>query len=498
MGFLKNIKKNLKKGELFRKYFTVTSLIVIACMVALGLVMMVFVSVQWWNEKINVLTSNASSIASSIENLYDNGEFTVKDLEDFLPYNLKLVSESARSDFFVVNKDGEIVVCKESYSNKASNVCQEHKQMHISDNYMSAALENGFSDYATDDVFGFGKFVVAVPIEDENGERNNAVFAVEDAITGLLPYMLSILKTFIITSAVGIILSFIIIYICCKSITTPINEMREVTRHFAKGEFDHKANENYKNNYLSEFARSLNKMADELAIEEEQQKSFVSNVSHELKTPMTTIGGFIDGILDGTIPPEKQTQYLTIVSAEVKRLSRMVVSMLNLSKIEAGEVSIVPKNYNILSQIFEILLSFEKKIEDKHINIEGFEETDDVSIYADRDLISQVVYNLLDNAVKFTPENGTISFKVQSDEEYTSVSIRNTGKGVSQEEISRIFERFYKVDKSRSYDTKGVGLGLYIVKTIINMHGGDIKASSQQGSYTEFSFRIPHEKTDEI
>lgn len=498
MGFLKNIKKNLKKGELFRKYFMVTSVIVVACMVALGVVMMVFVSVQWWNEKINALTSNASLIASSIEKIYDDDEAAIENIGSYLPYNLKIVSESVKSDFFIADENGRIIICKESYSDKSSRVCSEHREMRITEKYMSAALENGFSDYATDEVFGFGKFVVAVPVENEDGSKGNAVFAVEDAITGLLPYMLSILKTFLITTAVGIALSFIIIYVCCKSITTPINEMSEVTKHFAKGEFDHKANENYKNNYLSEFARSLNKMADELAVEEEQQKSFVSNVSHELKTPMTTIGGFIDGILDGTIPPEKQNQYLAIVSAEVKRLSRMVVSMLNLSKIEAGEVSIVPKNYNILSQIFEILLSFEKKIDDKHINIEGFEETSNVSIYADRDLISQVVYNLLDNAVKFTPENGTISFKVQSDEEYTYVSIRNTGKGVSPEEISRIFERFYKVDKSRSYDTKGVGLGLYIVKTIINMHGGDIKASSQQGSYTEFSFRIPHEKAKEI
>lgn len=493
MGFLKNIKKNLKKGELFRKYFIVTSLIVVACMVALGIVMMVFVSVQWWNEKINVLTSNASSIASSIERLSNKNESEEKDFDGILSYNLKLVSESARSDFFIVDKEGKVVVCREAYSNPDSEVCKEHREMKISEKYMSAALDSGFSDYATDDVFGFGKFVVAVPIEDESGEISNAIFAVEDAVTGLVPYMLSILKTFVIAAVVCIALSFIIIYFCCKSITTPINEMQEVTKHFAKGEFNHKANENYKNNYLSEFARSLNKMADELAIEEEQQKSFVSNVSHELKTPMTTIGGFIDGILDGTIPQEKQNQYLTVVSAEVKRLSRMVVAMLNLSKIESGEVSIAPKKYNILSQIFEILLSFEKKIEDKHINIEGFEETDDVCIYADRDLISQVVYNLLDNAVKFTPENGTISFKVESDEEYTTVCIRNTGKGVSNEEISRIFERFYKVDKSRSYDTKGVGLGLYIVKTIINMHGGDIKASSQQGSYTEFCFRIPCE-----
>jgi signal transduction histidine kinase len=206
---------------------------------------------------------------------------------------------------------------------------------------------------------------------------------------------------------------------------------------------------------------------------------------------MTSIGGFIDGILDGTIPAEEEKKYLSIVSSEVKRLSRMVVSMLNISKIEAGEIQLSEIKYDVGKQIFETLLSFEKKIDDKNIEIVGFENMNEVIIEADRDLIQQVIYNLFDNAVKFTPENGKITVEAYSTNESTTVKIRNSGAGVSEEEISRIFERFYKVDKSRSFDTKGVGLGLYIVKTIINMHEGEITASSKQGEYTEFSFEIP-------
>ena len=235
----------------------------------------------------------------------------------------------------------------------------------------------------------------------------------------------------------------------------------------------------------------MNKMAYELKIDDEAQKSFIANVSHELKTPMTSIGGFVDGILDGTIPPEEEKKYLTIVSNEVRRLSRMVVSMLNISKIEAGEIQLAATKYDVSKQIFETLLLFEQKIEEKHIEIDGFEEMHGVMIEADRDMLHQVIYNLFDNAVKFTPENGRITVSAVSSEEATTVSIRNSGAGVSEEEISRIFERFYKVDKSRSFDTKGVGLGLYIVKTIVNMHDGEITASSKQGEYTEFSFEIP-------
>jgi len=233
-------------------------------------------------------------------------------------------------------------------------------------------------------------------------------------------------------------------------------------------------------------------MGYELKINEDSRKSFVANVSHELKTPMTSIGGFIDGMMDGTIPAGQEKKYLGIVSNEVKRLSRMVVSMLNLSKIEAGEIELSPIIYDVTAQVFETLLSFEKTINEKHIDIEGFEEMGSVLMRADKDLVQQVIYNLLDNAVKFTPENGTISVFAENDGETTTVTVRNSGQGISEEEISRIFERFYKVDKSRSYDTKGVGLGLYIVKTIINMHDGEITASSKQGEYTEFSFEIPY------
>ena len=268
--------------------------------------------------------------------------------------------------------------------------------------------------------------------------------------------------------------------------------MQKITDHYAKGDFDHKAKENYKNRELNDFAKALNKMGYELKINDDSRKSFVANVSHELKTPMTSIGGFIDGIIDGTIPPAEEKKYLGIVSNEVRRLSRMVVSMLNLSKIEAGEIELSPIIYDVSSQVFETLLSFEKTINEKHIEIEGFEEIGSVLMRADKDLIQQVIYNLIDNAVKFTPEKGTITVFAENNGEVTKVSIRNSGPGISEEEIARIFERFYKVDKSRSYDTKGVGLGLYIVKTIINMHDGEISASSKQGEYTEFAFEIPY------
>lgn len=474
-----------RKSTLFRRYFKSSALTIFFAFLFFGFTMMIFVAGQWWTDKVDTLTRNARNVASSFATVYE------KEYEagvDFVKSTLDVMNQATVSDYFISDLKGNVIIC----ANKDSVVCDRHKALAVSKKHMEMAIEGGFSDYATLDEFGEGRFLVAVPVK-VSGEVIGVVFAVEDAITGLLPYVSSIVTVVLSIMFVALVIVFFAIFTITKGITEPLSEMEEVTSHIAKGDFSHRVNENYKDRDFSEFASSLNKMADELAIEEQSRRSFVANVSHELKTPMTSIGGFIDGILDGTVPPEDEKKYLRIVSNEVKRLSRMVVSMLNLSKIEAGEVSINETEYDIGNQLFETLLSFEKRIDEGKINIDGFENMGTVNVRADKDLLQQVIYNLIDNAVKFTPEGGTISFHAENDRKNTTVSIRNSGQGVSPEEISRIFERFYKVDKSRSYDTKGVGLGLYIVKTVINMHDGKIFAESSPGEYTEFRFVLPYE-----
>ena len=223
---------------------------------------------------------------------------------------------------------------------------------------------------------------------------------------------------------------------------------------------------------------------------ESVRRSFIANVSHELKTPMMTIGGFIDGILDGTVPEEKRKQYLLIVSEEVKRLSRLVKSMLSIARIEAGDMKLNPEDFDINELVCRTVFSFEQKIEEKNLEIFGL-ESDEVFVNADNDLIHQVVYNLIDNAVKFINEGGRISFSYAQKDGKVFVSVKNTGVGIAQQELPRLFDRFYKTDKSRSLDKSGVGLGLYIVQTIINQHKGDLLVKSVEGEYTEFTFSVP-------
>jgi len=223
---------------------------------------------------------------------------------------------------------------------------------------------------------------------------------------------------------------------------------------------------------------------------EKMRSSFLGNVSHDLRTPMTTISGFIDGILDGTIPKEKHDYYLRIISGEVKRLSRLVSALLDISRIQAGERKFVPENFDICELGREILISFEKRIDEKRLDVSFECDRDSMIAFADRDAIHQVLYNLCDNAVKFSREGGMLRMRFEVLDKRIHVSVYNEGNGISAEDLPFVFDRFYKTDKSRSLDKTGVGLGLYICRSVIEAHEENITVRSEEGKYCEFEFTV--------
>ncbi len=485
------MKKRFKiKKNPFLKFYVVSGLVIMIAFIIFGIMALVMITMHWWNEKVEMLDINCQSIASDYINaVYRSGN----DLSTLILGNdIHTISEATEADYFICDTKGSVIVCRD-FLETNGRVCKKHAAIKVSSDLVEMAKDESFSTFRSIDDNNRDSFVVAMPVVYNNvvvGE----VFAVVDAIQGLLPYVGSMCKMILYSLIVALFVAYIMIYLYSRKITGPISGMIEATARYAKGDFSYHVEETGLSGEMANMAQAMNKMVDELAIDDKAKKSFVANVSHELKTPMTTIGGFVDGILDGTIPREKEDEYLRTVSNEVKRLSRLVVAMLNLSKIESGEISIKPTKYNVSSQIIEVLLSMEQRLNEKNINVSGLEEMSEIKIYADRDLLHQVIYNLLDNAVKFTPDGGEISFYGKHENDATTIAIRNSGQGISDGEISRIFERFYKVDQSRSFDVKGVGLGLYIVKTIVNMHDGTIKAESKEGEYTEFRFTIPDYK----
>ncbi len=407
--------------------------------------------------------------------------------------NIGVTATAIDTDIFFCNHDGRVILCREDFIynySPRSDDCLVHGGYRVPDEIMQE-VKNGeyFSFEEIEGLFAEETFFAGYPVK-VNGTFVGAIFASAPVQAKFKAYASNMVGMYFSSAIFASALSFLVIYAFTAKLTNPLRQMSNATKAYAQGDFSKRVNVRGSDE-LAELCQSFNQMATALSVLESSRRSFVANVSHELKTPMTTIGGFIDGILDGTIPPEKHDEYLQIVSDEVKRLSRLVTSMLNLSKIEAGELEIKPAKFDLSQLAINCMLTFEQEIEKKNISIEGFDQLVQNYVYADRDMIYQVVYNLVDNAVKFTNEGGIITVYIGEDKNRKIYfSIENTGEGISSEETGRIFERFYKVDKSRSYDVKSAGLGLYLCKTIIEMHGGKIFAESKKGKFTRFTFLI--------
>lgn len=266
--------------------------------------------------------------------------------------------------------------------------------------------------------------------------------------------------------------------------------MAAAARRFSHGDFSVRVSGTERSDEIGALATAFNEMAESLEQSEQRRSDFISNVSHELKTPMTSISGFADGILDGTIPPEKQRGYLETISSETKRLNRLVRRMLDVSRMQsAGPAEMRKKSFDAGELLLETLLVFEKKIEEKGLDVDIQLPEDPIITLGERDAINQVIYNLLENAVKFSTPGSTLGVSLFKQDGKAYISVKNHGETISQEDLALIFERFHKTDRSRSQDRDGVGLGLYIVKTIIGSHGEDISVTSRDG-ITEFVFSL--------
>ena len=307
----------------------------------------------------------------------------------------------------------------------------------------------------------------------------------------ILSDLLAVIMRSIILAILWVMLAaFIAIYLISERIIHPLKEISRAAKSFAAGKLDVRVSVKGSDE-VAELAAAFNHMAESLEASEKMRNTFVSNVSHDLRTPMTSISGFIDGILDGVIPPEKHKHYLKIVSAEVKRLSRLVVTLLDISKIQAGERKFTMVPFDICEMALQILFSFEKKIEEKNLNIVFDFDEENMTAIADRDAIYQILYNICDNAVKFSAPNGMLKVSVKrlKNRKYL-IGIYNEGSGIPKEDLPHIFERFYKSDKSRGLDKTGVGLGLYICKTIIEAHEEELWVESEEGKNCHFQFTL--------
>lgn len=296
-------------------------------------------------------------------------------------------------------------------------------------------------------------------------------------------------RTMVLASLWVMIASFVAIYFITERIVSPLRQMSYATKQFAAGKFDVRISEEGEDE-IAELAAAFNKMAQSLSEIEYTRSNFIASVSHDLRSPMASISGFIDGILDGAIPPEKHTYYLNIIGQEVRRLSRLVSQLLDISRMEAGNRKFEKTPFDICEMARVILLSFESRIDAKRLDVEFNAPDDRLYVYSDKDAINQVIYNICENAVKFSNEGGKYRITVSDEGGFVRVSVYNEGVGIAPEDLPHIFERFYKSDKSRGLDKTGVGLGLYICSTIMDHLGEKIYVESEYGKYCCFVAEI--------
>ncbi|MBE6769698.1 MAG: HAMP domain-containing histidine kinase [Ruminococcaceae bacterium] len=471
------------KSKLFKKYFLTTSLIILFSVTFMLLILSVAVTNYLAVDKYRLLEDNCTSVSKIAVSDANSPSFERN------VYNVAQVLSSVSDvEIYVTDTKGKILVC--TCNTWATEGHCEHTMTGVPKEIFSKILSEGYKQ--TGNLGGFFNevyYIVGKPITAPDGTAIGTVISASTA-KSLKELFKVFFQLFLVSTLIPIIFMFFAVYAMIYRWYKPLKMMSSAARSMAKGDFS-KRIPIMSDDEIGELSSAFNQMTDSLTQLEGMRRSFIANVSHELKTPMTTIGGFIDGIIDGTIEKEKQVYYLEIVSNEVKRLSRLVQSMLSLSKLESGENKINPSEFDAYDVLCNIVISFEQQINDKNIDIIGLGDLLPITVVADKDLIYQVFYNLIDNAIKFTNVGGAIKFTLKEKDTSLIFSIENTGEGINPEDLPHIFERFYKTDRSRSVRKDSTGLGLYLAKTIVNLHNGDIIARSIQNKSTLFTLAIP-------
>ena len=467
----------------FSRSFSTAATILLLALTVLGAAFQIQVKDFMTDSTISSLQQDAKVIANLASAYHLDGKLASR---DFL-LNLDIISEVTDSDVVICDRQGYIVLCSDALTG-----C-DHEGWQLNAEYLNLVIQKG-GDTATGFVsglYGDRRFLVSIPILSGSEATGIVIVSTPTAATTLI---LNRISNIFLTAAIFVVLIAVMaVTAFARRESRPLRDMARTANAFGHGNLEARVKiEDDCSEEMEELALAFNNMASSLQKSEYQRQEFVANVSHELKTPMTTIAGYIDGILDGTIPPHRQTYYLQIVSDETKRLSRLVRSMLDISQLQKEEGIPEEKkmHFDLEECMGQVLITFEKKINDKKLDVEVDMPEHPVYTFANRDYVTQVIYNLIDNAVKFCPEGKTLGLKIREGGTKAYVSISNQGDTIPPEELPLVFDRFHKLDKSRSKNRDGWGLGLYIVKTIVCSHGENISVSSKDGK-TEFTFTMP-------
>ena len=468
----------------FSRIFIPGMLLLLATLTIVGSFFHIIVRSYLTDTTLSELKTNSQTIARLAGAYFIEDEMSG---HDFL-VNISVAASVSGADAVICDTQGRLLLCSD-----APMGCI-HQGRQVSKEFVKKVLSTGsVADTGVlSGLYETPRYVVSVPVlTDEGRPVGIVILSAPLSETSLVLSRLS--GFYIYISGITIVVALFIMNILVRKQSTPLKEMANAAVAFGHGDLSARIRVNkYDPLEVQEMAIAFNNMAVSLEKLEAQRTEFVANVSHELKTPMTVIGGYVDGILDGTIPPEKQEYYMQIVSHETKRLSRLVRNMLEISRMQAkgGFTEEEKTRFDICECAGQVLLSFEQQILQKTLEVEVQFPEDPLYTMANKDAIVQVLYNLVDNAVKFCQQGGKLQLTIADNSGKIHISVANDGPAIPAEELPFVFERFHKLDKSRNRKQEGWGLGLYIVKTLVCGHGEDISVTSREGN-TAFTFTLP-------
>ncbi len=343
-----------------------------------------------------------------------------------------------------------------------------------------------------DKMFKTSSLTVMKPLYENNEISSMLVLFIP---TPQIKFLLNVVASnFILAAAISLFISVILSYALSYRISRPLKAMNSAALKLASGDFSQRVSEDDKIGEIHELIKTFNDMAESIENSEENQRVFTASIAHELRTPMTSIIGFIDSILDGTIPEEKASEYLDICLSEARRLSKLTTELIDISRFENGNMKLESEPFDINECIRRQIIKSEDLIADKNLDVSVEFETDECICLCDKDSITRVFVNLIDNSIKFANNGGYIKVSVKNYSGKAYISVENSGEGIETRDLKHIFDKFYKTDKSRSLDKKGIGLGLYLVKNILSLHGESINVESKVGEFTRFTFTLKLQK----
>ena len=467
-------------------YFTTTAILLVAGITVMGFVQMYLAMSYFVSERKSALSGVVQVAAKQVSLLQPDEDLPQLSEEDRerMQQALSIVSETSDSSLLLADDQGNVILAAGFDRALGAQIPRTVLDQ------MAGGQNAMFVSGTLDGVYDKGQYSAGCALTDASGQVRGYAFASSYA-SALNCYVADMFSTFILSAGLMLLISSLLSVVFTTRLTLPLRRIAEAARKFGAGDFSTRVPVEGEDE-VAQLAVTFNNMAANLEAIDSSRSNFMGNIAHELRTPMTSVKGFVDGMLDGTIPPELYNHYLGVVSQEVGRLTRLIQNMLDISKLEAGEYQVNARSYDVWESITGAALAAEQRIESGRIQIQGL-VPERTMVYADPDLVHQVVYNLLDNAIKFTPEEGIIRFGVTRSGGQVTVSIWNTGPGIAPEALPFVFDRFFKEDRSRGLNTRGSGLGLHICKVLVNLSGGKIWVESQEGEWCRFSFTLPAE-----